>query len=150
MKKQIRVFGTAFSIAILFCLCGCSFIIDQAFSPSEIKDGFSEKWLKTLSDEYHLSIPKSASYLKGFYEPGQDFSVHMLFTVNADDFDNMVGDGWTEDAEGHSFGDEWYTDLTDTKLPHYYIYTKKYTVLFFSDAAKNNRITCVFVGWRPN
>lgn len=93
MKKRIRIFATVLSMATLFCLCGCSFIIDQAFSPSEIKDGFSERWLKTLNDEYALHIPKSATYLKGYYEPGQDFSVHMLFTVNADDFDSMVGDG---------------------------------------------------------
>lgn len=54
----------------------------------------------------------------------------MLFTVDADDFDGMTGDGWSDDAEGHTYGDEWYTDLTDTELSHYYVYTKQYTVLF--------------------
>lgn len=148
MKRQVRIFTIALSLVFLSCLYGCS-VIDEAFSSSEIKNGFSDKWLKTLSNEYNLNIPESATYQKGFYEPGQDFSVHMLFTVNADDFDSMVGDGWMKDAEGHSFGDEWYTDLTDTELSNYYVYSKQYTVLFFSDTSEDGTITCVFVGWRP-
>ncbi len=148
MKRQIRILTIVLSAVFLLCLCSCS-IIDEAFSPSEIEDGFSDEWLKTLSDKYNLNIPESAIYQKGFFEPGQDFSVHMLFTVSADDFDSMIGDGWTKDAEGHSFGDEWYTDLTDKELSHYYVYSKQYTVLFFSDASEDSTITCVFVGWRP-
>ncbi|BAL01439.1 hypothetical protein OBV_42400 [Oscillibacter valericigenes Sjm18-20] len=149
MKRLTKIFVMILSAGILFSFCGCTDIIDKAFSPSEIKDGFSDKWLKTLSDEYSITIPESAAYLKGYYEPGQDFSVHMLFTVDAADFDGMVGDDWSEDAKDHTFGDEWYTDLTDLKLSHYYVYTKQYTVLFYSDADKDNKITCAFVGWRP-
>jgi hypothetical protein len=156
VKRRIKTFIAIWGLILLACLYGCSVIdktidkaMDKAVAPSEIKDGFNHKWLKTLSGEYNLDIPNSAVYQKGFYEPGQDFSVHMLFTVSAKDFDNMVGDGWTEDTEGHFFGDEWYTDLTDTKLPNYYVYSKQYTVLFFSDESKDGIITCVFVGWRP-
>lgn len=149
MKKLTQVFAIVSSTVILFWLCGCTDLIDRAFSPSEIRDGFSDKWLNTLNSEYSLTIPKSAVFLKGFYEPGQDFSVHMLFTVNADDFDDMVGTGWSPDVAGHTFGDEWYKNLTDTELSHYYVYTKQYTVLFYSNTDKDNKIKCVFVGWRP-
>ena len=91
MKRLTKILVMILSAGILFSLCGCTDIIDKAFSPSEIKDGFSDKWLKTLNDEYSITIPKSAAYLKGYYEPGQDFSVHMLFTVDAADFDGMRG-----------------------------------------------------------
>ncbi len=148
MNGKAAILTIALSILFLSCLSGCS-AIDRALSPSEIEDGFTERWLKTLSGEYHIDIPKSAIYLKGFYEPGQDFSVHMLFTVNAGDFDDMVGEDWTDDSDDPSFGGEWYMDLTDAKLPHCYVYSKKYTVLFRSDASEDGKVTCVFVGWRP-
>jgi hypothetical protein len=104
MKRRTKLLVVILSAGILFSLCGCTDLIDQAFSPSEIKNGFTDEWLKTLSDEYDLTILKSAVYRKGYYEPGRDFSVHMLFTVDADDF---------------------------------------------SDPDKDNKVTCVFVGWRP-
>ena len=149
MKRLTKIFVLILSAVIFFSLCGCSDIIDKAFSPSKITDGFSNKWFETLNDEYNITIPESATFLKGYYEPGQDFSVHLLFTMDAVDFDSMVGNGWAEDMKDHIFGDEWYTDLTDLKLSHYYVYTKQYTVLFYSDANEDNKITCVFVGWRP-
>ncbi len=148
MKVKTRIFATALGVAFFFCFCGCS-AMDKAYDPSEIEDGFSDKWLNMLSNEYHLFIPESAVYEKGFYEPGQDYSVHMLFTVSAGDFNAMVGDGWTNDTQENSFGDEWYADLTDDQLPNCYVYSKQYTVLFFSDASEDGIITCVFIGWRP-
>jgi hypothetical protein len=149
MKRRTKLLALILSTGLLFFLCGCSELVDMAFSPSEIKDGFSAQWLKTLSSKYSLTIPKSAVYQKGYYEPGRDFSVHMLFTVDAADFDDMIGNGWSKDEAECYFGDEWYTDLTKKKLSHYEIYTRQYTVLFYSDPDKDQKVTCVFVGWRP-
>ena len=149
MKRRTKLLTIILSVGVLLSLCGCTDLVDLTFSPSEIKNGFSDQWLKTLSSKYNLIIPKSAVYRRGYYEPGQDFSVHMLFTVDAADFDGMVGNGWTEDEVGNTFGDEWYTDLTKKELSHYDIYTRQYTVLFYSDPDKDNKVTCVFVGWRP-
>jgi len=149
MKKAVRR-GTAVLLTIFMVFCvSCCVVVDHLFDPVGIKDGFSEKWLETLKTEYSLSIPESAVYLKGYMELGRDFSVHMLFTVDAADFDGMFGEGWSEDAEGHTFSEEWYDDLADGEMPHRYDYSKQYTALFFSDADENGTVICVFVGWWP-
>lgn len=149
MKKKSIIWVIALCSVFLLALYGCHIIIDKAFPNREIEDGFNDKWLKILKKEYNITVPKSAVYQKGFYEPGIDFSVHMLFTVKGYDLDRMLGKGWTKEIREITFGDEWYANLTDLELPHRYIYRKKYTVLFYSEASEDHTVTCVFIGWRP-
>ena len=149
-KKIIVIFAVVISICAIFI----SFSpIKKVFTDffafgNRITDGFTEKRIKLLYDNYELQICDSAVFIDGENIFGQDRSIWIIFETPENDFEKMISDKWVikKGATVPVFTDQ----IKNYKFICTYEYTGKvFTTLSYTQPDKNGNITVLFYGYRP-
>ncbi len=133
-------------------------------TPTEIKKGFSQELLDTLSDQYQISIPEDAVFLKGINTNAfRDPSVVVLFELpvdtnqihTADDIEDYIFQKLKLDPDQYDFFyyDEmiladWYEEMGGEL--DYHLKYKAAPFTYLSCALRNNCILIRFNGWHPH
>jgi len=167
--KRKTVFSTIIiTVSVLLFTVGAFVLLshlmfDSTAAPTEIKEGFSPKLISNLKDRYGITIPKEASFIKGYND--NDFregSCCILFECPAD---GSVGEE-EETAESvirllglnnmrYSYSRDdivlhtkpWFEEA-DGQLDHMLIY-KDRPFTYISYSFKKDKVLIRFKGWRP-
>lgn len=166
--KRIKVIAIMCIVPILFLSI---FAVAVHFgwpffdTPTKIKKGFSQELLDTLSDQYQISIPEDAVFLKGINTNAfRDPSVVVLFELpvdtnqihTADDIEDYIYQKLKLDFEQYgSFSHEdpiisadWYEEMGGEL--DYHLKYKATPFTYLSCALCNDCILVRFIGWHPH
>ncbi len=166
--KRKTVFDLIIIVLSVILLAVGAFVLfshlmfDNTASPTEIKKGFSPKLLSDLKDRYGITIPKEASFIKGYND--NDFregNCYILFECPADEsvrdeetaayIIRLLGLDSTRYSYSHNDIDlhtkPWF-DEADGQLDHMLIYNDR-PFTYISYSFKKDKVLIRFKGWRP-
>ena len=95
MRSKTSQAGILLSLVLVLLLsAGC------LSSVKEIQQGFSDKLVQMLSEDYDLVIPESAVLEEGrFNKPFRDADMEIHFTIPTEDFLSIFGENWSKSVE---------------------------------------------------
>lgn len=132
IKNKCLIICIIFTVII--SITSCSF--DQQ---SKIKNGFSNELVSLLKEKYHVSIPKDAIFIEGYYDNAlQDDSVHIKFKVSSDLCNSLYDGDWSLCA----------TDSEQVEKSMEFS-GEPYTYLDFYPADDEKNVTVYFRGRHP-
>jgi len=155
-KKIAIVLSVAAIICFLYLAVSAAYFWISAGLDYTIKNGFDEPLCTMLRDEYHITVPSDAEFIKGkFFKGTNDPSITLFFKLPANGkeagefIDSILGaEVWSGGNGGVNEDDV--ESFTEMSMEHSRENTEKaYTSLHYTDV-KDGYVYVMFSGWRPS
>lgn len=128
--------------AILFVIlaAGCDYFYLQRDFPV---DGFTDTLVTALKDEYGITIPDSAEFIRGNIARSlQDPAIYITFTVPEEEVEPMLSSAW-EEATGQTTINEVNSDKSWHK------HEKRSGRFYVTEPDEDGLVTALFSGDNP-